>query len=140
MSKGVIRYDKAGKPICEICGKSFSRLMSHVRQKHYMTARDYKEKFGLDVKKGICSEESSERTRVKTLENYDTVIKQNLIQKGSESRFKDGSKGRTKDQVSEQTRIRLKERLKTPEMVEAMKKCGSKLGKSGLGNKKRWGQ
>lgn len=43
-----------------------------------------------------------------------------------------------KKKVSAQTRIRLKERLKEPYMVEAMKKSGEVVGKSGLGNKKRW--
>lgn len=32
----------------------------------------------------------------------------------------------------------LKERLKEPYMVDAMKKSGEMVGKSGLGNKKRW--
>ncbi len=103
-----------------------------------MNEKTYKLRFGFDLKKGICSLESANKTRIKTLQNYDTVIKQNLTIKGAESRFKKGDKGRTKDKVSPQTRIMLKERLKTPEMIKKMKLSGYNVGKSGLGNKKKW--
>lgn len=139
MAYGIIEYDDAGKPICEICGKAFKRVLSHVRQKHYMSEKEYKLEFGFDLKKGICSLESAQKSRERALEYYDIVIAQNLINNGSKTRFVKGSKGRTKDKVSEQTRNALKERLKKPFMVEALKKNGSRLGKSGLGNKKRWG-
>jgi hypothetical protein len=138
MAYGVIEYNAEGKPKCEICGEHHDRVLSHVRQKHGMSAKDYKVKFGFDSRKGICSKESSEKTRRKTLENRELVIDKNLIQKGSKSRFKKGHEGRTKEKVSEQTRIALKERLKTPKMQEALKASGEKLGKSGLGNKARW--
>lgn len=138
MAYGKIEYNEDGQPKCEICGRHFNRVISHVRQKHEMSERDYKLTFGFDLKKGICSAESSERTRDKTLANYDRCITKNLILKGSKSRFKEGDEGRTKDKVSAQTRTRLKDRLKEPYMVEAMKLSGAKVGKSGLGNKKRW--
>lgn len=88
-----VRYDN-GKPICEICGQSFHRLMNHVRQKHGLSAREYKERYGLDVSIGICSEESAEKVRVATLANADVVISQNLIKGGKDTRFKKGHPGR----------------------------------------------
>lgn len=94
--------------------------------------------FGFDLKKGICSKESSEKSRIKALENYDKVIAVNLTQKGVKSRFVKGDKGSTKEQVSEQTRLMLIERLKQPEMIVKMRESGKKFGSSGLGNKKRW--
>jgi hypothetical protein len=138
MSYGIVEYDKEGKPICEICKKSFKRVLSHVRQKHDMNEREYKKKYGLDLNKGICSKESSELSRERVMENYDKVVTKNLVKGGSKSRFKDGSKGRVKANVSQQTRIALKKRLKTPEMKKAMSEAGKRVGKSGLGNKKRW--
>ncbi len=138
MSYGIIEYDQDGKPICEICKKSFKRVIAHVRQKHDMNEREYKLKFGFDLKKGICSKDSSELSRDKLFENYDKCVTKNLLNKCSKSRFKKGDQGRTKDKVSEQTRLMLRERLKKPEMIEAMKTSGEKVGKSGLGNKKRW--
>ena len=138
MSYGIIEYDDSGKPICEICRKSFNRVLSHVRQAHQMSEKEYKLAFGFDLYKGICSKESAELSREKTLANYDKCIVVNLIHGGKRSRFTMGHEGRTQDKVQEQTRIRLKERLKEPQMIEAMRKSGEKVGKSGLGNIKRW--
>jgi hypothetical protein len=138
MSYGVIEY-KDGKPVCEICKRAFNRVLTHVWQKHGLSEREYKTTFGFDLNKGICSLKSAEKSRKKAIENYDKVIAQNLLKAGSKSRFKQGDEGRTKDKVSEQTKIRLKERLKEPKMIELMKESGRKVGKSGLGNKKRWG-
>ena len=126
---GIIQYDDSGLPVCEICGESFHRLLTHVRQRHGINKREYKIKYGLDLKKGICSRESSKKTRDKIFTNYDICIKQNLTKKGSRTRFKAGHLGRTKEQVSEQTRLMLRERLKQPYMVQAMKKNGKRVGK-----------
>lgn len=138
MSYGVIEFDKNGKPLCEICRKGFVRVMTHVRQKHGIDARSYKKIFGFDVTKGICSKKSSELSRKNALANYGKVVTQNLIHKGVSNRFKKGDPGRTKDKMSEQTRIRLIARLGTPEMKEAMRKSGERLGKLGIGGKIRW--
>jgi hypothetical protein len=136
---GAIEYDSEGNPKCEICGDHFKRVMAHVRQKHGINEKEYKMMFGLDSTKGICSKESSEKTRVKTLSNFQRCIKQNLIIKGTRTRKRTGDPGRTKDMVSAQTKAMLKEKLKNPKMVKAMKINGYKVGKSGLGNLKRWG-
>jgi len=137
MSYGIIEYEN-GKPVCEICRRSFHRVMTHVRQVHEMTEREYKAQFGFEHLKGICSQASSEKTRIKTMQNYDTVIAKNLIKNGEKSRFKPESKGRTKDQVSEELRIKLYNRLSEPYMRTALQKSGKKLGETGLGNKARW--
>ena len=138
MSYGLIEYNEDGQPKCEICDKHFNRVICHVRQKHEMNQKEYKRQFGFDLKKGICSKESAEKTRLKTLNNYEKCVQLNLLIKGAKSRFVLGDKGRTKEMVSAQTKARLKERLKEPYMIDAMKKSGEKVGKSGLGNKKRW--
>jgi hypothetical protein len=139
MSYGIIEYNEEGLPKCEICGGHFKRVVSHVRQKHEMNEKEYKKQYGFDLRKGICSKESAEKTRIETLKNYNKCISRNLISKGEVTRFKKGCQGRTRAMLSEQTKIRLKERLKEPYMVKAMKKSGEIVGKSGLGNKKRWG-
>ena len=139
MAYGIIEYDNIGNPICEVCGKSFKRVLTHVRQKHNMSEKEYKKEFGFDLKKGICSKFSAELSRQAVEKNYNKVVEKNLIKNGVKTRFIKGDKGRTKEKVSPQTRIMLKERLKTPEMQKILKKVGHQLGKSGLGNKKRWG-
>lgn len=140
MSYGIIEYNEEGKPMCEICGKYFDRVIAHARQKHFINEKEYKKSFGLDLRKGICSRESSEKSRERVFENYHKSVEVNLISKGKRSRFTKGSEGRTKEKVSEQTRIMLKERLKTKDMVESMKESGRRVGLSGLGNIKRWGK
>jgi hypothetical protein len=108
MSYGVIEYNEKGKPLCEVCGRAFDRVVAHVRQVHNMNEREYKDKYGFDHKKGICSKASAERSRITTLANYNKCIKENLLKKGQRTRFKDGDHGRTIEQVSEQTLLRLK--------------------------------
>ena len=109
---GIIEYDELGNPMCEVCGNHYKRVVSHVRQKHDMNEREYKKAYGFDLKKGICSKESAMKSRIRVFENYDKVVEKNLIDKGKKSRFNDGHKGRTKDQVSEQTLNRLKNHFK----------------------------
>ena len=132
MAYGIIEYDAAGLPKCELCGEYFNRVVSHVRQKHDLTAREYKKQFGFDVSKGICSAESSLLTREKTLSNYDKCISRNII--GHNHKFKKHHKGRTRDQVSEQTRIMLRKRIEGVDQEKVKAHC-SLLGLSGIGNK-----
>ena len=112
MSFGQIEYNEDGLPMCEICGKHFHRVISHVRQKHQMTAFEYKETFGLNNIKGVCSQASSDKTRKATMSNFDKVVTKNLLQNGKNTRFEKGSKGRTKEKVREQTKSRLISHIK----------------------------
>lgn len=124
-----------GKPTCHICGKSFHRLMSHVRQKHDMTALQYKRKFDLNTTKGITSDESARKSR-EAVYSHPEII-EDLINNCKNTRFKKGCKGRTRDKVSLQELTRLKTLSglnQTPEMIENIRT----LGKSGIGNKVRW--
>ena len=111
MTPGIIRYDKEGKPICEICGKAFKRPLSHARQKHGISARDYKIRFGYDTVKGICSQESHDLARERVYKNASLCIDKNLLNKGKATRLQKGSPGRVREKVSAQTLIALKTRL-----------------------------
>jgi len=132
---GVVEYID-GNPVCEICGKSFKRLMTHVRQKHNMSAIEYKKKFGLNTSKGIISDVSRELSRKRVEENRHVL--ENIIEGGKKTRYSKGHEGRTKDKVSEQERLRLSEQARTNISTEKRKELGTNLGKSGLGNQKRW--
>lgn len=104
---GVIQYNEDGQVLCEVCGLYFDRVATHVRQKHNLLAVAYKKMYGFDTKKGICSPQSAEISRKNNKAHYDRVVVQNLLKGGLKSRFKEGSIGRRKDKVSEQTRLRL---------------------------------
>jgi hypothetical protein len=138
MAYGVIEYNEDGQPMCEICGNYFNRVIAHARQKHHISEKEYKLQFGFNLRKGICSKESSEKSRERVFENYEQCIGKNLELLGQKSRFKVGSEGRTKEKVSEQTRLMLVDRAKNNLTAETRKKIGKELGLSGLGNKKRW--
>jgi len=127
-----------GLPKCLICGKAFHRVTTHVRQVHNMTAREYKKEFGLDLIKGITSDESRIKSSEAVKRNYKTVVVGNLLQAGEKNRFKPGCAGRTKEMVSEQTRERLIYQAKNNLTPAARKELGRKLGESGAGNRKRW--
>jgi len=133
--KGEISYVD-GKPACHICGKSFHRLMSHVRQKHNMTALEYKKKFGLNTGRGITSNESSQKSREAVYSNPDII--EALTENGKKTRFKLNSEGRTKDKVSLQELNRLKSESGRNTTEQQRELC-RQLGKSGLGNVVRWG-
>lgn len=140
MTFGIIEYNAEGLPMCEICGQYFDRVLSHVRQKHNMQAREYKELYGFDLIKGITSQKSKLKSREAALKNYDEVIARNLLEKGKATRFNEGCTGRTSDQVSEQTRIMLGQRAKDSMTAETRKQRGREIGLSGKGNLTRWGK
>ena len=117
---GEVAYSPKGKPICHICCKAYDKVLAHVWQVHKLSAREYKKEFGLDVIKGIMSEESTELARQRNRENYDLVVEENLLKGGEETRFEENHRGRTKDQVSEQTRRRLIKQLRINEKREEL--------------------
>jgi hypothetical protein len=65
-----------------------------------LSAEEYKEMFGLEKRRGIMNEEAREVLRQRVKENYDLVVSQNLLKGGQQSRFRTGSRGRTKEQIS----------------------------------------
>lgn len=109
---GEVAYDEEGRVICHICGRAFNKVLSHARQRHNISAKEYKKKFGLDLNKGLTSKSTKEALRKSVLKNYDKVVEENLIKNGEKTRFKEGHEGRTADKVSIQTKKRFKERGK----------------------------
>lgn len=91
--------------ICLECGLKFRKLGSHVVQVHGMTAREYKEKWGFDVKKGIITEDVRQIHSDRTLATMDR-IKPNL-EKGKKFWYKKGDRIAGKYERSEQTMERL---------------------------------
>ncbi|MEG0908754.1 MAG: MucR family transcriptional regulator [Clostridia bacterium] len=100
---GEVIYDHRERPVCHICGKGYRKLCSHAYNTHNITADKYKQKFGLEKKKGITSTITKAILQDSVKKNYDVVVVENLLNSGKESRFKIGCKGRTKDKVSLQT-------------------------------------
>lgn len=89
---------------CQICGKWYTQVGSHVVQVHNMTAREYKEQYGFDVKKGQLPEDYRKLKKQRVFENK-TV--ENL-KEGEKYRFKKNQKGIGTYKRSEETLERLK--------------------------------
>ena len=101
------KYNHKPEIKCLECGKKFVRPASHVWQVHGLSAREYKKLHGLDLKRGIATEEYRETMREHSKRNYSKVIYNNLIVKGASSRFESGNVPNY--ERSEQTKNRLKE-------------------------------
>lgn len=90
---------------CKICGKWFRQVGSHVIQSHGMTAREYREEFGFDVKRGQLPEDYRKLKADYVFENG--TVKN--LEKGKKFWFKKGDRVGTYKR-SEQTMERLKQK------------------------------
>ena len=89
-------YDKVAqipddnKIECLICGQWYLKPMGHVAQRHGMSAREYKKKFGYPLKKGLVGIKLHKRFVKMGKENPSWRV--NLLIKGRDFRFKIGHK------------------------------------------------
>ena len=115
------RADAKNKPAsnkkqCLVCGKWYRQVSTHIVQRHELTAREYKEKYGLDVKRGILPIDLREIKADKTLKNG-TV---DNLKKGKKFWFKKGQPGvgiykrsaQTLERLSKGTKILIKSKNK----------------------------
>lgn len=93
---------------CLICGRWYIQVATHIYQVHGMTGREYREHFGLEVKKGTVPEWYRKKKGDQALENK---TYKNL-EKGSKFRFKKGQDGVGAYKRSEITLNRLREQIK----------------------------
>lgn len=85
--RGVIERDDRGYVICHICGRSYKRLGSHIRESHGMTTSEYKEMFGLCANSRTTEREYSEIMRQHAIENG---MPERLMTAGFNTRVKAG--------------------------------------------------
>lgn len=96
--------DGAPRIKCEICGRYYRQVGTHIVQVHKITARQYREEFGFDVKKGQLPEDLRQLKAEQSFEHGGVV---NLL-KGKKYWFKKGDPKAGKYIRSEQTMQRLK--------------------------------
>ena len=84
---GRIAYDANGKVICHICGRSYTRLGSHIKESHEMTIDQYKEKFGLCRKSRTTENSYSENMSYLA---YKYKMDERLVETGKNTRIKKG--------------------------------------------------
>ena len=100
---GTIAYDEQGKVICHICGKSFVRLGSHIKESHGLTIAEYKEQFGL-CKRTKTTEKSYSDTMSRYAKN--NGMDQQILQAGKTTRIQKGQVDKRKGK-----KVRLQEIL-----------------------------
>lgn len=100
---GTIAYDDQGKIICHICGKSFVRLGSHIKESHGLTIAEYKEQFGLCH--GTRTTEKS-YSNIMSRHAKNNGMDQQLLEAGKATRIKKGDTHMRKGKE-----VRLQERI-----------------------------
>jgi hypothetical protein len=90
---------------CQICKKWFRQVGTHVVETHGITAREYREAYGFDVRKGQLPEDYKELKHAQAIENGMDI---RLQRTGVKTRFKKGQKGLGLYNRSPQTMARLK--------------------------------
>jgi len=89
---------------CLVCGKYYVQVCTHVLQVHKITARRYKQEFGLDVKKGRVPKWYRFKKGLQAIEN-ETYLN---LKSGEKYWFKKGDKEVGKYERSNETMERLK--------------------------------
>lgn len=102
--RGTICFDDEGKCICHICGRSYKRLGSHVKESHSMTIEEYKEKFGL-CRRSRTTEQTYHNTMRKHA--FENDMDKNLKIWGENTKIKKGENDKRKGKE-----IRLQERIR----------------------------
>ena len=92
-----------GKVICHICGRSYNRLGSHIRESHSMTIEEYKAEFGL-CSRTKTTEKSYSQTMRENAYKYD--MDKRLLEAGKSTRIKKGETDKRKNK-----KVRLQEVL-----------------------------
>ena len=100
---------------CQICGRYYRQLCTHVVKVHKIYAREYKETFGLDVKTGK-STLSSDLHKLYGEQAIENGTFKNL-KAGKKYRFVKGDKKAGKYQRSEETIERLRNQSQTFKIV-----------------------
>ena len=93
------------KEQCLICGKYYVQVCSHAYQVHGLTGREYREKFGLDVKKGVIPKWYKKKKGDIAIKNGTA---NNIIESGKKFRFVKGDKKAGRYKRSPETQERLK--------------------------------
>lgn len=76
---------------CLICYKKYSHLGSHIRHKHKILAREYKEEFGLPYKMALISNEIYLKKKEAFEKDADKYLAN--LKKGKKNQFKKGHTG-----------------------------------------------
>jgi hypothetical protein len=105
---GII-YTKEDMTKCKICGKWFVLLGSHTHKKHGVTGREYRIRFGLEVKKNLIKGKLLKLRQQQNVK-YNTAVR--IAEAGRKYRFVKGDKRAGRYKRCAKTIKRLREMVK----------------------------
>lgn len=128
---GEVSYDD-GKVICHICGMAFTKLMEHVKRKHHMTEKEYRQEFGLMATARLTSQEYHDKMS-KNAKVHPTYKDNFQPTWNGEKRCVSSRKGKKQSlqeinmrREDQRRKGRLSKTKITPERMEELKKIWSK--------------
>lgn len=72
-------YLSGHKIQCLLCGKQFKALPTHLERTHNITADDYRDRYGLPWRRGLCGVELSEKMRKNMLDRRKDGFRPNIL-------------------------------------------------------------
>lgn len=105
---------------CLICGRSYKHLGSHIWHGHKVTAREYKEEFGLPYKMALISPEIKAKKQDAFELDRERYLK-NLTKAGTKYQFKKGHTGQRR--ISEHERRVQLERIESYNTRRKAEQC-----------------
>ena len=107
--------------LCQLCGRKFKHLGSHIYHKHNLLARDYKTMFELPWKMGLVTREIKRKQRAANLK-HDACRNKNFAKAGTKFQFKKGHTGQRRISEHERQTI-LKRILNVNRRKTILEKC-----------------
>lgn len=89
--RGEVLYADNGDPVCHICRKAYRKLGNHIRFYHHISQKEYRERFGLHHNTKLSNEDYINMMFDYNMENYDVVVKENLLEGGKGTRLITGN-------------------------------------------------
>lgn len=84
---GEIEYAPNGDPICHICGQAHRKLGNHIKFKHNIDQKQYRDRYKLYRNTRLSNKEYQKKMREYNKTYQETVVKQNLIENGKNTRI-----------------------------------------------------
>lgn len=124
---GAIQVTKDGNGIqCHVCGKLFSDLNSHIRNKHTMSTSEYREQYQLARSTALISEKERMDRKDRTIAWLKTLSKRELAEMRAAGSL--AAKKRRKKQPKESLETKNKKGTCPQQILEKIKEVKKKLG------------
>jgi len=136
---GTVQYTDDDKVVCHICGMAFAKLAEHVRLKHKLSDREYREEFGLEYHTRLVSNAYHQKMQEHALKNktYPENFKDTWSGEKRCPASRLGQKQSQQEIESRREEQRIKGRLSKTKMTDQRKTEMGKIWKKSLPQNKK---